>query len=77
MNIITAVGMTEPNAGSDLASMRTTAVEDGDDVVINGQKTFISNGIISDLIVLAARDPKEENPHQAISLYLVRRNSRL
>jgi acyl-CoA dehydrogenase len=70
-DLITAVAMTEPNAGSDLAAMRTTAVEDGDDVVINGQKTFISNGIICDLIVLAARDPKEENPHQAIDLYLV------
>jgi acyl-CoA dehydrogenase len=70
-DIITAVAMTEPNAGSDLASMRTTAVEDGDDVVINGQKTFISNGIISDLVVLAARDPKVGNPHEAVDLYLV------
>ena len=58
-DLITAVAMTEPNAGSDLAAMRTTAVEDGDHVVINGQKTFISNGIICDLVVLAARDPKE------------------
>ena len=47
---ITAVAMTEPNAGSDLASMRTAAVDDGDYVVINGQKTFISNGIICDLL---------------------------
>ncbi|MBI4965575.1 MAG: acyl-CoA dehydrogenase family protein [Desulfomonile tiedjei] len=70
-DIISAVGMTEPNAGSDLASMRTTAVEDGDHVVINGQKTFISNGILCDLLVLAARDPKEPNPYQAIDLYLV------
>jgi len=70
-DMITAIGMTEPNAGSDLASMRTTAVEDGDHVVINGQKTFISNGILCDLLVLAARDPKEPNPYQAIDLYLV------
>jgi acyl-CoA dehydrogenase len=70
-DIITAIAMTEPNAGSDLASIRTTAVEDGDHVVLNGQKTFISNGIISDLVVVAARDPKAENPHQAIDLYLV------
>lgn len=70
-DIITAVAMTEPNAGSDLAAMRTSEVEDGDHVVINGQKTFISNGIISDLVVLAVRDPKVDNPHKAIDLYLV------
>ncbi len=70
-DLITAIGMTEPNAGSDLASMRTTAVDDGDHVIINGQKTFISNGILCDLIVLAVRDPKEENPYQAIDLYVV------
>jgi acyl-CoA dehydrogenase len=69
--IVTAVAMTEPNTGSDLAAIRTTAVDDGDHVVINGQKTFISNGINCDLLVLAARDPREENPHQAIDLYLV------
>ena len=70
-DIITAIAMTEPNAGSDLAGMRTTAVEDGDHVIINGQKTFISNGIICDLVVIAARDPKASDPHQAIDLYLV------
>ena len=70
-DIVTAVGMTEPNAGSDLAAMRTTAVPDGDDIVINGQKTFISNGINCDLLVLAAKNPQGENPHHAISLYLV------
>ena len=70
-DIITAVAMTEPNAGSDLASMRTTAVDDGDHVVINGQKTFISNGIVCDLVVLAVRDPSVENPHKAVDLYVV------
>jgi len=70
-DIITAIAMTEPNAGSDLAGMRTTAVDDGDHVVINGQKTFISDGIICDLLVLAARDPHESNPYQAIDLYVV------
>ncbi|RJP83313.1 MAG: acyl-CoA dehydrogenase [Desulfobacteraceae bacterium] len=68
---ITAVAMTEPDAGSDLASMKTTAVCEGDEVVINGSKTFISNGINSDLVIVAARDPLVENPHYAISLYLV------
>ncbi|HMK36111.1 MAG TPA: acyl-CoA dehydrogenase family protein, partial [Desulfomonilaceae bacterium] len=65
-DIITAVAMTEPNTGSDLAAIRTTAVDDGDHVVINGQKTFISNGILSDLVVLAVKDPRAENPHQGI-----------
>ena len=68
---ITAVAMTEPHTGSDLASIKTTAVEDGDEVVLNGSKTFISSGINCDLVIVAARDPKAEDPHQAISLYLV------
>ena len=68
---ITAVAMTEPDAGSDLAGMTCTAEETDGEVVINGAKTFISNGINCDLVVLAARDPRQENPHQAISLYLV------
>ena len=70
-DIITAIAMTEPNTGSDLAAIKTTAVESGDDMILNGQKTFISNGINCDLLVLAARDPKEENPHAAVDLYLV------
>jgi acyl-CoA dehydrogenase len=69
--IITAIAMTEPNAGSDLASMSTTATEKGDHVVINGQKTFISNGINCDLLVLAAKDTSVEDPYRAIDLYLV------
>lgn len=70
-DIITAVAMTEPDAGSDLSSMTSTAVEEGDEIVINGSKTFISNGLNSDLIVVAAKDPEIDNPYQAISLYLV------
>jgi len=70
-DFVTAIAMTEPDAGSDLASMRTTAEEDGGHVVINGQKTFISNGIHCDLLVLAARDPSEPDPYRAIDLYLV------
>ncbi len=68
---ITAIAMTEPNTGSDLAAIRTTAVEEGDEVIINGQKTFISNGLNCDLLVLAAKDPAVENPYQGIDLYLV------
>ena len=70
-DIITAIAMTEPNAGSDLAKMKTTAVEDGDHIVLNGQKTFISNGINCDLVILAARDPEIKQEHQAVDLYLV------
>jgi acyl-CoA dehydrogenase len=70
-DIITAVAMTEPGAGSDLANIATTAVEEGDEVVIDGSKTFISNGINADLIVVAAKDPAIENPYEALSLYVV------
>jgi len=70
-DLITAVAMTEPNTGSDLAGIKTTAREDGDFVVINGQKTFISNGINSDVVIVAAKDPAVDNPHQAVNLYVV------
>lgn len=69
--IITAIAMTEPNTGSDLAAIRTTAVEQGGEIVFNGQKTFISNGINCDLLILAAKDPAVANPHQAVDLFLV------
>ena len=70
-DIITAVAMTEPGAGSDLAGMQTAALEEGEEVVIDGSKTFISNGLNADLVVVAARDPAVENPHDALSLYAV------
>jgi acyl-CoA dehydrogenase len=70
-DIISAVAMTEPNTGSDLAAIRTSAVEDGDHVTINGQKTFISNGLNCALVIVAAKDPSIENPYQAMNLYLV------
>ena len=70
--IITAIAMTEPGAGSDLAAIRTTAIKDGDSYIINGQKTFISNGIQSDLIVVVCKtDPKANPAHKGISLLLV------
>jgi alkylation response protein AidB-like acyl-CoA dehydrogenase len=53
--LITAIGMTEPQAGSDLAGLRTRAIRDGDGWVLNGAKTFITNGSNADLVVLAAR----------------------
>ncbi|GAB2661452.1 acyl-CoA dehydrogenase family protein [Prescottella soli] len=57
--ILGAIGMTEPGAGSDLKAIRTTAVRDGDHYVVNGSKTFITNGSSADVIVLAVKtDPK-------------------
>ena len=71
-DIITAIAMTEPGAGSDLAAIRTTAVRDGDEYVINGQKTFISNGILCDLVIVAAKtDPKADPSFKGISLICV------
>src|SRR4051794_30224646 len=70
--LITAVAMTEPGMGSDLASMATTAVRDGDTYVLNGAKTFITNGINSDLVIVAAKtDPSQR--HKGISLLVVER----
>lgn len=71
-DIVTAIAMTEPNTGSDIAAIRTTAIRDGDDYVVNGQKTFISNGILNDLVVIAAKtDPKANPPFKGISLICV------
>ncbi|TCI96969.1 acyl-CoA dehydrogenase family protein [Aeromicrobium sp. IC_218] len=58
--ILAAIGMTEPGGGSDLAALRTTAVRDGDEWVINGSKTFITNGYSGDLIVTAVRTSPEK-----------------
>lgn len=67
---IGSIGMTEPGAGSDLAGMRTTAVRDGDEYIINGSKTFITNGLHCGLLVLAAKtDPHKGS--KGISLFLV------
>jgi long-chain-acyl-CoA dehydrogenase len=58
--LVTAIGMTEPGGGSDLAALCTTAVRDGDDWVLNGSKTFITNGFSADLVIVAARtDPSK------------------
>ncbi len=70
--IITAIAMTEPEAGSDLAAIRATAIRDGDSYVINGAKTFISNGINCDLVIVAAKtNPKADPPYTGISLLVV------
>ncbi len=69
---ISAIGMTEPGAGSDLQAIRTVAIRDGDEYIINGQKTFITNGYFCDLIVLAVKtDPQAQPPYKGVSLIVV------
>jgi alkylation response protein AidB-like acyl-CoA dehydrogenase len=70
--LITAIAMTEPGIGSDLAAMSTSARRDGDHYVLDGAKTFITNGINADLVIVAAKtDPRER--HRGISLVVVER----
>jgi acyl-CoA dehydrogenase len=70
--LITAVAMTEPSTGSDLAAIRSTAIRTDDVYVLNGHKTFISNGHLGGLVVVAAKtDPKADPPHNGISLLVV------
>jgi alkylation response protein AidB-like acyl-CoA dehydrogenase len=70
--IITAIAMSEPGAGSDLQGIRTSAVRAGDHYVLNGQKTFISNGQLADLVIVVARTDPQAG-HQGISLLVVER----
>ncbi len=69
---ILAVAMTEPDAGSDLSGMRSHAKDMGDHFVLNGSKTYISNGINADLVVVAAKTDPENNPY-SVGLFLVER----
>jgi alkylation response protein AidB-like acyl-CoA dehydrogenase len=70
--LVPAIAMTEPGAGSDLAGITTTAVRDGDEWVVNGAKTFITNGINADLVVTVVRtDPAER--HRGLSLLVLER----
>ncbi len=69
-----AIAMTEPNTGSDLAGVRTTAVREGDEYVINGQKTFITNGIHNDFVIVVAKTDPEAG-HGGVSLILVDRGT--
>ena len=71
-DLITAIAMTEPGIGSDLASMGTTARRDGDNYVVNGSKTFITNGINADLVITAVKtDPSQR--HKGMSLVVLER----
>ena len=71
---IACLGITEPNAGSDVASIETTSRRDGDHWVINGRKTFITNGVRADFCVLVTRSDKEAG-HQGFSLFVVDRDT--
>jgi acyl-CoA dehydrogenase len=77
--LIGALGVTEPDAGSDVAAMRTTAVREGDDWIINGSKTFITNGAWADFVVVAAKTSNEEgergSAHASITLFVVERGT--
>ncbi len=68
--VIAAIAMTEPNAGSDLQAIRTRAVRDGGDYLISGQKTFISNGQLADLVVVAAKTDPDAGA-RGVTLFLV------
>ncbi len=69
-SIVTAIAMSEPGAGSDLAGVRTSAVRDGDDFVLNGQKTFITNGEMADLVIVVAKTDPSRGAH-GVSLIAV------
>ncbi|HVX69675.1 MAG TPA: acyl-CoA dehydrogenase family protein [Mycobacteriales bacterium] len=72
--LISAIAMTEPAAGSDLQGIKTTAVRDGDDWILNGQKTFITNGINSDLVIVVAKTDPEAKASAGTSLLIVERD---
>lgn len=68
--IITAIGMTEPNCGSDLQAIRTTAVDKGDHYLVNGQKTFITNGYMCDMAIVAVKT-NSGTPNEGVSLLIM------
>jgi alkylation response protein AidB-like acyl-CoA dehydrogenase len=72
--LITAIAMSEPDAGSDLAGIRTRAVPDGDSYVLNGQKTFVTNGEHADLVIVVAKTAPDEGAH-GVSLIAVERGA--
>jgi acyl-CoA dehydrogenase len=70
--LLTAIAMTEPGTGSDLAGMRTTAVRDGDDYIVNGAKTFITGGMQADLVIVVARTSTDpDNRRRGLTLLVV------
>jgi acyl-CoA dehydrogenase len=73
-DLMTAIAMTEPGTGSDLTGITTTARRDGDYYVLNGAKTFITGGILADLVIVVARTSREEDRRRGLSLLVVERD---
>jgi len=73
--LITAVAVTEPDAGSDVAAIRTRAVRDGDCWVLNGSKMFITNGVLADLVFVAARTDSAAKGSRGISIFAIERGT--
>lgn len=69
--IITAVGVTEPDAGSDVKAIRTTARREGDHYILNGAKTFITNGVLGDVFCVAAKTDPTGAPSQSVTMFIV------
>src|SRR6478735_5967324 len=74
-DVITAVAVTEPDAGSDVKGIRTTARREGDDYVLNGAKMFITNGVHADLYCVAAKTDPQGRPSQSVSIFLVEKGT--
>jgi len=73
--LISAVAVTEPDAGSDVAGIRTRAVRDGDDFVLNGSKIFITNGVLADVYFVAAKTNLEVKGSRGISIFILDRDT--
>jgi long-chain-acyl-CoA dehydrogenase len=72
--VVSAIAMTEPGTGSDLQAIRTTAIEDGDDYIVNGSKIFITNGYLCDMAVVAVKTGTSEKGAQNVSLLIMEAN---
>lgn len=73
--VITAVAVTEPDAGSDVAAIRTRAVRDGDHWVLNGSKIYITNGVLADVVFVAAKTDLEAQGSRGVSIFIVERGT--
>ena len=72
---LAAFGLTEPNAGSDVAGLKTKAVKDGDDYILNGSKNFISHGDVADLVCVAAKTDLNVRGHKGTSVFVIEKGT--